>query len=382
MKLTGISLTNFRSYAAAEFALHPEVTLVVGPNASGKTNLLESLYVLATTKSFRAADRDLVRRGSDFLRIVASGSETEYALGLSVAPVMEKRVSHNGDKRTLAAHIGELQITLFEPDHLNILSGAPEGRRRYLDFILCQTDRGYIKTLQAYKRVLRHRNALLEGSDGRGAVVAPGAPGALAASGAAPGATGALAVQLFPWNLKLTELAMEIVSRRAGLVGALNKLVPGLYAGIAGSEVELFMEYLPGMPLASYGDDFLAALERNLRRDMAAGFTTIGPHREDWRVSFNGAAVGSVASRVETRTLVLALKLAEMDYLEARSGRRPLLLLDDVFSELDHNRRVGLLERLSGHQSVITTTDADSITRDIAAEFAIVRPEDRRGEAQ
>jgi len=350
MALLRVSLTNFRSYDTAEFSLHPEVTLVVGPNASGKTNMLESLFVLATTKSFRAADRDLVRKDQDFFRVVASDEQTEYALGLSVAPVTEKRVSHNGDKRTLSAHVGEIQVALFEPTDLDMVTGPPDLRRRYLDFILCQTDKGYLKTLQAYKRVLRHRNALLEGFDER-----------------------AVASQLFAWNLKLTELAMEMAGRRIELLEALNELVPKLYADIAGSPVVLAMEYLPSVPADSYGDNFLVALEKNLRRDLAAGFTTIGPHREDWRVSFNGSAVGAVASRGETRTLVLALKLAEMDYLEARTGRRPLLLLDDVFSELDHSRRVALLRRLGGRQSVITTTDADSITHDIVNNFTIIR---------
>jgi DNA replication and repair protein RecF len=148
-----------------------------------------------------------------------------------------------------------------------------------------------------------------------------------------------------------------------------------LYAGVAGVAPELKLEYLPSVG-GEYADGFLEALERNLARDLAAGFTTIGPHREDWRVQFGGEAVGAVASRGEVRTLVLALKLAEMDYLEARTGKMPLLLLDDVFSELDSSRRASLINRLGGRQSIITTTDADAVVRAITSPLAVVRPED------
>jgi DNA replication and repair protein RecF len=352
--LRELELTNFRSYATARVKLHPEVTLVVGPNASGKTNLLEALYVLATTKSFRAADADLVRRGEEYYRVVVRG-KAEYALGLAyTAGGWQKQLTRDGAKVPLAAHVGDLQVVLFEPAHLEMVSGPPEGRRRYVDFILCQTDRRYLKTLRSYKRVLRQRNALLGGAGGGAAVAGS---------------------QLFAWNVKLAELAVEIVARRTELLVALGASLPGLYAGVAGAAPELTLEYLPSVS-GDYGDGFLEALERNLARDLAAGFTTIGPHREDWRVRFGGAAVGAVASRGEVRTLVLALKLAEMDYLESRTGRRPLLLLDDVFSELDSSRRASLINRLQGRQSVITTTDADAVVRAITSPLAVVRPEE------
>ncbi len=164
MTIESLELTNFRSYERARFDLHPSVTLIVGPNASGKTNILESLYVLASTKSFRAKDRALMRHDQGHFRIVATGDE-ELALGVSFASgPLEKRVTHDGTKRTLVSHVGHLQVTLFEPTDLYLVSGPPEGRRRYLDFVLSQTDRGYLKTLSAYKRVLRQRNALLEAS--------------------------------------------------------------------------------------------------------------------------------------------------------------------------------------------------------------------------
>jgi DNA replication and repair protein RecF len=349
MTIRELELTNFRSYDTASFELHPAVTLVVGPNASGKTNLLEALYVLAVTKSFRAKDRDLVRHDADHYRIVGRSEAVEYALGLSVADgSVQKRVAHDGDSQTLVGHVGQLQVTLFEPTDLELVAGPPEGRRRYLDFLLCQTDRGYLKTLQTYKRVLRQRNALLEGPEVE------------------------VRRQIFVWDLKLAELAVEIYRQRQNLLEQLNAALPRLYGDIAGGEVPVELEYLPSVAAGRYEADFLETLSRNLPRDLGAGFTTIGPHREDFKVHFKNNDIMAVASRGEVRTVVLALKLAELDYAQARTSQRPILLLDDVFSELDRDRRGYLLERLAGHQTIITTTDADAVTREIHGSHAII----------
>ena len=348
MVIRDLELTNFRSYEQMRFELHPAVTLVVGPNASGKTNLLESLYVLASTRSFRAKDRDLIREEQDFFRIVARG-DVEMAYGVQrTGSSVEKRVSHDGVKRTLVSHVGQLQVTLFEPTDLMLVAGPPDGRRKYLDFILCQTDRGYLKTLQLYRRALKHRNALLDGSRMSGRD------------------------QIFTWDVQLTELAAEIYRQRTRLLGKLNDALPHLYADIAGAGEMIELTYLPSVEGDDYGSAFLEALTRNLPRDLAAGFTTIGPHREDFSISFKGREVEAVASRGEVRTLVLALKLAELDYAEHRTGQRPLLLLDDVFSELDRDRRGYLIERLRDHQTVITTTDADAVTRELTSDHGII----------
>lgn len=350
MRLEGLELTNFRSYERAQFELHPDITLVVGPNASGKTNLLESLYVLASTKSFRARDRDLVRHAQDHFRVVARTSEAEYAFGLSVAGgSLEKKAMHDGVKRALVEHVGHIQVVLFEPTDLELPSGPPEGRRRYLDFMLCQTDRSYLKTLQNYRRVLRQRNALLEGADIQ-----------------------RVRQEIFAWDVQLAELALEIFERRQALVGVLNEAAPRLYGDIAGRQEAVVCEYVPSVPADRYGEEFMSALERNLSRDLGAGFTTIGPHREDFKTWFKGSDITAVASRGEVRTVVLAFKLAELAYAEERTGIRPILLLDDVFSELDRDRRAFLLNRLEGHQTLITTTDADAITREFRVPYSLI----------
>jgi DNA replication and repair protein RecF len=350
MAIRSVELTNFRSYENIRYDFDPAVTLIVGPNASGKTNLLESLYVLAVTRSFRARDRELVRHEQDHFRIVAKSDEAEYALALSVANgSLEKRVTHDDVKQTLVKHIGQLQVTLFEPTDLDLVSGPPEVRRKYLDFLLSQTDRDYLKTLTSYKRVLHQRNALLEGFD-----------------------IERLRREVFAWDVQLTELATRIHERRTELVAVLNKALPAIYGDIAGTVEPLELEYLSSIKARDYGTAFMEALTNNLTRDLGAGFTTIGPHRDDFKVHFKNNDIMSVASRGETRTVVLACKLAELSYAEEVTGIRPLLLLDDVFSELDHDRRTYLTNRLSGYQTIITTTDADSITRQITTPHTII----------
>jgi DNA replication and repair protein RecF len=352
MRVEGLELTNFRSYARAGFELHPDMTLVVGPNASGKTNLLESLYVLAVTKSFRAKDRELVRHGEDHFRVAARAGDVDYALGMSLesgAPA--KKITHDEVKRTTSGHVGTMQLVLFEPTDLELVAGPPEGRRRYLDFLLCQTDPAYMKTLQQYRRVLKQRNALLDGFE-----------------------VGAVRDQVFTWDVKMAELAVEIYERRQRLLGVLNREVPKLYAEIAGEELGIELDYVPSVA-GDYALEFLETLARNLPRDLGAGFTTIGPHREDFKVRFRNNDITAVASRGEVRTVVLALKLAELEYDEAETGVRPVLLLDDVFSELDRERRGFLLNRLGGHQTIITTTDADAVTREFATPHKVISTE-------
>jgi DNA replication and repair protein RecF len=338
MPVTSLTLTNFRSYTNQTLELDP-VTLVVGPNATGKTNLLESLFVLATTRSFRAKDTELIRHSADHHRIAATINGAEIALGYQVREQgTEKRVRHDGVATSLIDHLGTLRVVLFEPNDLLIIHGAPDRRRRYLDFILTQTDKRFARTLSQYRRVLLQRNRLL-------------------ADHHRPASS-----DLFAWNLQLAEHAALIDAARHRVINHINMLATELYASIAGGPEALELLYrgaAPGHTEADYTSEFLQLLETNLSRDTAAGFTTIGPHRDDFLITFKEAPITTVASRGEMRTVVLALKLAELAYMHEHTGTKPLLLLDDVFSELDDGRRHHLLEALRGHQAVITTTNAD-----------------------
>lgn len=334
LPITSLNLTSFRSYSDRSIVLDPLVTLVVGPNATGKTNLLEALFVLATTKSFRAKDSELVHHGQDFYRLAAQVGDEEISLGYQATSAgTEKRAWHGKANRSLVEHVGTIRVVLFEPGDLMLVLGAPEKRRRYLDFILAQTDRRYIKTLSQYRRVLQQRNRILAEWSGS-------------------------TDELFAWNIQLTELASEIDLKRREVVAHVNSLAPSIYRDIAGSTEELKLSYR-GVIDSDYPTRFLQLLEETLSHDIGAGFTTIGPHRDDFTISFKGADITTVASRGEIRTVVLALKLAELAFIEHSTGTKPMLLLDDVFSELDDARRRYLLSTLGGRQALITTTNAD-----------------------
>jgi DNA replication and repair protein RecF len=226
-----------------------------------------------------------------------------------------------------------------------LIHGTPERRRRYLDFILVQTIPGYAKTLSQYRRVLGQRNRVL--SDWHGATS-----------------------ELFAWNVRLAELATDIHNARHQLIDHINELVGECYQRIAGSTEPIHLTYL-GSTGGDMATEFLQLLEDNLSRDTAAGFTTIGPHRDDFAISFKGSAITAVASRGEMRTVVLALKMAELAYIERQTETRPMLLLDDVFSELDDSRRRFLLDTLGGYQSVITTTNAD-VSEELSAKHTTI----------
>ena len=347
MVINSLKLVNFRSYKEQRFELGKGITVVVGPNASGKTNLLEAIYVLAITKSFRAKDPALVAHNQDFFRIEAASAATDLSFGYGLIDgSLVKRVSHGGVKRSLVQHIGTVGVTLFEPNDLLLLSGAPSGRRGYLDSILSQTDREYFKTLAEYRRVLKQRNSLLDGFD-----------------------ESQIRSQIFAWDVKLTAAAAKLYEARLALIEYLNTAIPVHYGDIAGEQLDFALSYAASVDTTDYAASFLKALETNLARDMAIGFTTIGPHREDFKVAFRNNEITNLASRGEARTAVLAMKLAEIAYMEQHLDTKPILLLDDVFSELDSSRRAFLVSRLTGYQTIITTTDADHILADIPTDY-------------
>jgi DNA replication and repair protein RecF len=217
------------------------------------------------------------------------------------------------------------------------LSGSPERRRDYLDDLLEQTTAGYGTLRRQYRRALAQRNALLK-KDGPG-----------------------YARHIFAWDVRLSELAGQIVRARVGLVEELNKDIGKLYRKLSAGRAKVILEYRSRWPADQYETKLLKELEGSLELDLARGFTGAGPHREDLLVLFNGRPAAEVASRGEVRTAVLALKIIELKLIERLRERSPLLLLDDVFSELDGKRRHALTDYLAPYQTFITTTDADAV---------------------
>ncbi len=333
--ITDLRLQHFRSYGDVSFELSPGVNIVVGPNASGKTNLLEALLVLARGSSYRAKDAELVRFGRPWTRLdIHLDDGARRTVKITREPATKTHeLDKKAFKRLTLPHT--LPVVLFEPEDLRLLSGGPERRRDYLDDLLEQTQAGYGTLRRQYRRALAQRNALLK--------------------------RGGSAGQIFPWDVRLSELAGQIVRARTGLVDELNKDIGKLYRRLSGSRAKISLEYQARWPATNYETKLLKELENSRELDLARGFTAAGPHREDLLVLFNGHPATEVASRGEIRTAVLALKIIELKMIENLRQQKPLLLLDDVFSELDGKRRHALTDYLAPYQTFITTTDADAV---------------------
>lgn len=339
--ITDLRLQNFRSYTDASFELDGGVNIIVGPNAAGKTNILESVLVLATGGSYRARDTDLIQYDAPWARLDADTSDGARIIKLQVAGPGKvlKSFEIDGQKLTRLMQARTIPVVLFEPNHLLLLSGSPDLRRSFLDDLLEQTTPGYGAVRRNYRRVLSHRNALLKRQPHD------------------------LHDQLFVWNLRLSELGGKIVKERTALVERFAGRMSDLYTDLSQITHNVELAYISQYPGQDYESALLKKLEASTELDMARGFTAYGPHRDDLGVAINGHTAAESASRGETRTLVLALKVLELKLLEELRGEKPLLLLDDVFSELDGKRRQALTAFVADYQTFITTTDADVVVQ-------------------
>jgi DNA replication and repair protein RecF len=334
-----LRLQHFRSYQDASFEFAKGVNIIVGPNASGKTNLLEAVLVTSRGSSYRVRDADLIGFEEPWARLDAVMDDNSTRIvKLINEPRPSKSYDINGKPLRRLTSQYQLPIVLFEPDHLQLLSGSPDGRRSYLDDLLEQTTPGYQSVRLQYQRTLRQRNALLK----RGP---------------------AIAEQLFPWNLRLSELAGTIVRARYALTEHLNAELAGLYKALSHSKADVAITYQSRFEPEQYETLLLKKLEANQTLDFARGFTGNGPHREDLLITYDGHEATETASRGEIRTAVLALKILELHTLERVHEQKPLILLDDVFSELDGARRKLLTSYIEPYQAFITTTDADIVVQ-------------------
>jgi len=336
--IADLQMQHFRSYASDTFELNSGVNIIVGPNASGKTNLLEAILVISKGSSYRVKDAELIKFGQPWARLDAhleNGSQRTVKLETEPLPRKTYELDDKQYKRLTLEH--SLPVVLFEPDHLRLLSGGPERRRDYLDDLLEQTTPGYGSLRRQYRRALAQRNALLKQSMSN------------------------VERQIFPWNLRISELAGQIVGARTNLTSQLDSDLGRLYKELSHTKTKVRLDYQSRWPAEGYETNLLKKLEHDIALDQARGFTGSGPHREDLVVFFDGHPAQETASRGEIRTTVLALKITELELLEAARGVTPLLLLDDVFSELDGKRRHALTDYLKNHQTFITTTDADLV---------------------
>lgn len=344
MRLDHLWLVDFRNYATGELEPDPDgLTVVVGDNGEGKTNLLEAIGYLATLRSFRGAPGEALVRvgaGSGVVRAEAQRDGRVLLIEAELRPSGRDRVQVNRQPlRRTRDLLGALQVTVFAPDDLELVKGGPAARRRYLDDLLVSLHPRHDATQTELDRVLKQRNALLRQAAGR--------------------ATPEVTTTLDVWDAKLAAVAETLVSARRGLTAALGPLVAASYAQVAGaarlrgSSVEVELSYA-----ASWVGPLDEALRRARPEDLRRAVSTVGPHRDDVELRIGGLPTRTHASQGEQRSLALALRLGGHRLVTDRIGSSPVLLLDDVFSELDPDRGAALLEALPAGQALLTTASA------------------------
>jgi DNA replication and repair protein RecF len=386
MHITHLSLENFRNYGRRELNFPLGATLLHGENAQGKTNLLEALTYLATTRSPHAGQDsqmlnwDMVSSPDPVIvgRLTAAIATKEGIRRVQMRLIREQKergqVSFrrealiNGRKVRLMDMLGQLQVVLFLPEDVNLITGAPNMRRRYLNVMLCQIDRHYCRNLSQYNKVLEQRNATLrrlaEGQDN---------PEILAI-----------------FSERLVELGSQIYARRAAFFAEISRDTQRIhYEELTGGRESLRIGYLPRLQVGQNGNDketavalagwldehrgdletvsqrFAGELASSYEADIARGATNIGPHRDDWCFWINGHLLSDYGSRGQQRSAMLAMKMAEIEWMSRLSGETPILLLDEVLAELDQQRRELLLRTVqSVEQAILTATDPGMFSSD------------------
>ena len=378
MHLRHLSLTNFRAYARLELELPPGPVLIHGDNGQGKTSLLEAVYYLATAKSpHTPSDRQLIHwlaaedSLTPYARLVGDVSRADRAAHIEMTLLLEpadtadgfrfrKQIKVHGRLTRVADLAGQINVVLFQPQDVDLLGGSPGERRRYLDGALAQIDPDYARAIDRYADVLAQRNALLK---------------LLQETGGDPD-------QLAFWDEKLAADGALITLKRYLALDELGRFADRTHRDLTGSQADLRLRYLPAfdaarpaeaayqialridVPAPALGDTrraeaaLLAQLEERRIDEINAGMTLIGPHRDDIRFISDQIDLGTYGSRGQQRSAILALKLAEVEWIHAKVDEWPILLLDEVMAELDARRRAFLLARIgSVNQSLLTTTD-------------------------
>ena len=347
--IDSIRLQRFRSYSDDSFEFEGGVNIVIGPNASGKTNLLEAILVLASGKSFRSGDVELVKFSASWARLDGYFGAHERIAKLVKDNDKAAKTFSIDDKPYKRLSLDKTVPTvLFEPSHLQLISRGPDFRREYFDDVLGRTQSGFKSLSANYRRALAQRNALLKQSPTYAKK------------------------QLFAWNIRLSELGAQIAQNRSQLVGAIDKTIGGNYSKIANKRSKVELVYDSPFDIDSYSSRLLSKLEATERTDFERGFTAFGPHREDFVLKLNRQPAQTAASRGEIRSLLIALKIFELGLIEKTRGTKPIFLLDDVFSELDGARRHHLVDHLKGHQVIITTTDADAVLEYFSGQHSLI----------
>ena len=341
MILKSIELKNFRNYEDLDLKFDSGTNILFGDNAQGKTNILEAAYVSGTTKSHKGSrDKDMIRFGEDesHIRTIVEKQGKEYQLDIHLKKNRSKGIAINKVPIKKASELfGILNMVFFSPEDLNIIKNGPSERRRFLDAEICQLDKIYLSDLTRYNKILMQRNRLLRDMQHQ------------------PQLMETLPV----WDMQLVEYGKRLIRRRRQFVEELSEIVTGIHRNISGKREELVLRYEPNIDAEFLEDE----LNRVREKDRKYAQTSVGPHRDDISFFIRGVDIRKFGSQGQQRTSALSLKLSEIELVRQTIHDTPVLLLDDVLSELDSNRQNYLLNSIHDIQTMITCTGLDEFVR-------------------
>ncbi len=341
MILKSIALNHFRNYSDMFLEFDKGTNILYGDNAQGKTNILEAVYVSGTTKSHKGSkDKELIQFGQEesHIRTVVERDGLDYQIDMHIKKHKPKGIAINKVPIKKASELfGILNIVFFSPEDLNIIKNGPSERRRFLDMELCQLDSIYLYHLTKYNKILNQRNKLLKDINFRPE----------------------LADTLSVWDMQLIEYGKKIINSRNKFIERLNEIVPNIHKNISGNREELILHYEPNVK----EDDMERELLKNQARDLKFGMTSIGPHRDDMSFNIQDVDIRRFGSQGQQRSCALSLKLSEIELVKQSIRETPVLILDDVLSELDSSRQNFLLNSIHDIQTVITCTGLDEFVK-------------------
>ncbi len=344
MYIESVTLKNFRNYEDKTVDFKDGLNIVIGKNASGKTNLLESVYCSGIGKSPRTNKaREMIRWGSDnaYIKVILKKQYSRHIVEYFIDSADKKIIKIDSIPLVKQSEIlGMLNIVFFSPDEMKLIKESPQERRRFSDISLSQQNKKYLFSLSKYNNILAQRNKLLKESRD----------------------IKALPEMLYGWDVQLAEYGAYIIAKRYGFVEKIQVFAKKIHSEITDEKEDLELEYESNVERGETDkmkEIFFQKLRANLEKDMNLLYTSFGSHRDDIAIKINGIDVRKYGSQGQQRTVALSLKLAEIYLFESEVGEKPVLLLDDVLSELDASRRQKLMELSSGLQTIITCTDFD-----------------------
>ena len=336
MIIQSVQLVNFRSHDEFLLRCNKKTSLLIGENGSGKTSVLEAIYEALRGKSFKASDNEILKRGADFYRV-----ELNFCDGKKTVVLFDgkKKQFLVEDKRVARLpKRNRYPVVLFLPDDLHLVATSPTKRRAYFDRVLAEFDEAYSSSLLKYEKSLKQRNELLK------RYVKEGEAGRISKS------------DFFSWNILLAKYGLEIRNRRKQYLEKLNNIYSDVYHSIVDNDDSVYLKLeLFGGEISEA--DYFNRLEVELARDLVLGHTGFGIHRDDFVFLFNEREADGTASRGELRSIILAMKFIEADLIFQETGKRPVVLLDDVFSELDNMRQKSLVKNFKDNQVIMTSVE-------------------------